>query len=187
MCANIDLSVFYPFLKKNSLSFTPALVYVLSRAANNIPEFRYRIRNEEVILHEVVHPSITVLTADELFSFCLIQFDQDFSSFSATAEVEIARSRKSLNLEDDPSRDDFLFMTAIPWISFTNFSHPMHLNPADSIPRFAWGKYYQEGDRMLMPLSVQGHHALMDGIHMGKFYAKVQEYLDQPETFLGIG
>ncbi len=35
-----------------------------------------------------------------------------------------------------------------------------------------------------MPLSVQGHHALMDGIHMGKFYEHIEEYLDQPEEVL---
>jgi hypothetical protein len=36
-----------------------------------------------------------------------------------------------------------------------------------------------------MPLSVQGHHALMDGIHVAKFYTGVQNYFDHPETFLG--
>jgi chloramphenicol O-acetyltransferase type A len=36
-----------------------------------------------------------------------------------------------------------------------------------------------------MPLSAQGHHALMDGFHLGRFYALVQEYLDAPEVYLG--
>jgi chloramphenicol O-acetyltransferase type A len=36
-----------------------------------------------------------------------------------------------------------------------------------------------------MPLSVQAHHALMDGLHMGRFYAKVQDYLHQPGFVLG--
>lgn len=35
-----------------------------------------------------------------------------------------------------------------------------------------------------MPLSVQGHHAIMDGIHMGKFYGLIEEYLKQPEIVL---
>ncbi len=29
-------------------------------------------------------------------------------------------------------------------------------------------------------MSVQGHHALMDGVHMGMFFAQIQELLDQP-------
>jgi chloramphenicol O-acetyltransferase type A len=31
-----------------------------------------------------------------------------------------------------------------------------------------------------MPLSVQVHHALMDGIHVGRYYEKFQAYLDHP-------
>ena len=60
----------------------------------------------------------------------------------------------------------------------------MHLNPADSVPRFAWGKMFEEGRYLKLPLSVQGHHAVMDGIHMGRFYAKVQDYLNRPEAVL---
>jgi chloramphenicol O-acetyltransferase type A len=63
--------------------------------------------------------------------------------------------------------------------------HPTHLHPEDSVPRFAWGKFFEEGKVVKMPLSVQAHHALMDGIHMGKFYAKVQDYLQQPGVVLG--
>ena len=61
----------------------------------------------------------------------------------------------------------------------------MQLHPADSVPRFAWGKLFEEGEFLKMPLSVQGHHALMDGIHMARFYAEVQDYLDNPGLVLG--
>jgi len=61
----------------------------------------------------------------------------------------------------------------------------MQLQPADSIPRFVWGKFFEEGDLLKMPLWVQGHHALIDGVHVGKFYKKVQDYLQQPEAVLG--
>jgi len=36
-----------------------------------------------------------------------------------------------------------------------------------------------------MPLSVQGHHAIMDGIHMGRYYETLQDYLYHPEVVLG--
>jgi chloramphenicol O-acetyltransferase type A len=60
----------------------------------------------------------------------------------------------------------------------------MQFHPADSIPRFAWGRYFQESGTWKMPLSVQGHHAVMDGIHMGKYYETVQDYLHHPEVVL---
>jgi len=52
------------------------------------------------------------------------------------------------------------------------------------VPRFAWGKIFEEGKSLKMPLGAQGHHAVMDGIHVGKFYEKVQDYLNQPESVL---
>ena len=78
-------------------------------------------------------------------------------------------------------------MTAIPWVSFTSFMHPIDLDPVDSVPRFAWGKFFQDGALVKMPLSVQAHHALMDGVHLGRYYEKLQFYLDHPEVVLGEG
>jgi chloramphenicol O-acetyltransferase type A len=185
MCANVDLTTFYRAVKQRGYSITTAIVYVLSRAANAIPEFRHRIRGGGVVEHDVVHPSITVLTDDELFTFCTLDYVEDFAEFAARAAEAIAYVQEHPTLEDEPGRDDMLFMTAIPWVSFTSFMHPLHLHPPDSIPRFAWGKFVEDDDSLEMPLGVQGHHALMDGIHVGKFYAEVQEYLAHPDLVLG--
>ena len=43
MCANVDLTKYYAFLKERGISFNVAVVYVLARTANAIPEFRHRI------------------------------------------------------------------------------------------------------------------------------------------------
>lgn len=187
LCANVDLTAFYPFVKQRGISFTVATVYVLARAANAIPEFRYRIRAGEVVEHEVVHPSGTILSDDDLFSFCTFDYIENFSEFAAKAEERIAHVKENLTLEDGPGQDDLLYMSAIPWVSFTSFMHPLHLHPADSVPRFAWGKFFKEGESLKMPLSVQGHHALMDGIHVGRYYSEVQGYFLQPGVVLGDG
>ena len=185
LCANVDLTAFYPFVKQRGISFTVAVVYVLARAANAIPEFRYRIREGKVVEHEIVHPSATILTENDLFSFCTFDYIEDFSEFAAKAAERIAHVKENLTLEDGPEQDDLLYMTAIPWVSFTSFMHPLRLHPADSVPRFAWGKFFKEGESLKMPLSVQGHHALMDGIHVGRYCAEVQGYFQQPGAVLG--
>ncbi len=185
MCANVDLTTFYPIVKRRGISFTVAIVYVLSRASNAIPEFRYRIRAGKVVEHEIVHPSTTILVDEDLFTFCTIDYIEDFSKFAVRAADRIAYVKEHPTLKDEPGQDDLLFMTALPWVSFTSFMHPMNLQPADSVPRFAWGKLFEEGEFLKMPLSVQGHHALMDGIHMARFYAEVQDYLQNPGLVLG--
>ena len=185
MCTNVDLTSFYPFVEQREYSFTVAIVYVLSRAANAIPEFRHRIREGRVVEHEVVNPSTTILVGGDLFSFCIIGYDKEFSSFVVRATERIAYVKEHPTLKDEPGQDDLLFMTPIPWVSFTSFMHPLPSRPADSVPRFAWGKLFEEGEFLKMPLAVQGHHALMDGVHMGRFYAEVQNYLHHPGFVLG--
>ena len=185
LCANVDLTAFFPAVKQHGISINVAIVYLLARAANTIPEFRQRIRGKNVVEHEIVHPSSTILTDDDLFTFCTFEYHEDFSEFAASAVERIAHVKAHPTLEDEPEKDDLLFMTSIPWVSFTSLMHPLQLYPADSVPRFAWGKFFEEGEHLKMPLSVQGHHALMDGLHVGRYYAEVQAYLQEPEVVLG--
>jgi len=185
MCVNVDMTAFYPFVKRNGYSFTVAMVYVISRASNAIPEFRHRIRGDQVVEHEIVNPGFAILIDKDLFSFCAIEYAEDFSEFARRAAKNISYVKAHPDLEANPEKDDVLYMSPIPWVSFTSFTHPMQLHPADSVPRFAWGKYFKESDTLKMPLSVQGHHAIMDGIHMGRFYEKLQDYLHHPEVVLG--
>jgi chloramphenicol O-acetyltransferase type A len=184
MTANVDLTAFYPALKHKDVPFTIAFVYTLSRAANAIPEFRQRIRGDQVVEHELVHPSFTLLAADnERFGFCTLKYDEDFQSFAERGLQKMAFLKEHPSLENEPG-DEYLYMTALPWVSFTSFMHPIHLNPPDSYPRFAWGKIFTEGSSLKIPLGVQAHHALMDGIHMGKFYTELEGYLKNPALWL---
>ncbi|MBN2501909.1 MAG: chloramphenicol acetyltransferase [Anaerolineales bacterium] len=185
LCANMEISAFQPYVKAQGISFTVAMMYLIAKTANAIPEFRYRIHGEQVVEHEVVHPSTTILTNTELFTFCSIPYNADFPAFAAKAAEVIAHVKEHPTLEDEPGQDNLLFMTAIPWVSFTSLMHPIDLNPADSVPRFAWGKFFTDAEKIKLPLSVQGHHAVMDGIHLGRFYQLIQADLDQPEIMLG--
>jgi chloramphenicol O-acetyltransferase type A len=187
MCAHIDLTRLLPFARQHNSSLTGAIIYLVSRAANEIPEFRYRIHDGIVVEHEVVSPSVTILVENDLFGFCAIDYCRDFLEFVGRVRRKIESAKANPTLKDPPGRDDLLYMTAIPWVSFTSFNHPMQQHPADSIPRFAWGKYFTDGNAIKMPLSVQGHHALMDGIHMGKYYGLIDDYLQDPEVLLGQG
>ncbi len=178
ICANIDITNFLAFVRREQLHFTPAIVYLLTRTANELPAFRQRIRGEAVIEHEVVHPSFTVTTqASSVFSFCTVPFTDSAGAFMAEASAAMDRMQREPNLEDEPGRDDYLFLSALPWISFTGISHAMHYSPADSVPRITWGKYFEQGERTLLPLSVQAHHALVDGRDVGGYFQHFQHFL----------
>ena len=181
ICANVDITNFLDFIAEKNHPFTPAMVYFIARVANEIPEFRWRIREDKIIEHPSVHPSFTVNTEEaDVFSFCTVDYYAQFPLFLENTLQVMDKMLTEPSMEDEVNRDDYLFLSAIPWVSFTSFAHAMHYEPADSVPRFTWGKYFKEGDKILMPLSVQAHHAVVDGRHTGKYFQQFQKYMQHP-------
>lgn len=184
ICGNVDITNFYKYVKGNNIPFFISVLYTSTKTANSIKEFKYRIRGNNVIEHETVNPSFTVMTEGEVFSFCTSNFVDDFTMFKYNTLNQIEKVKNNISIEDEPGRDDLLYITSIPWISFTNITHPIQMKPVDSIPRISWGKYFEEGGKIKLPLSVQAHHALVDGIHVGQFFNSFQEILDNPTKYL---
>lgn len=180
ICGNLDATAFYRYVKGNGLPFFVSVVYTASKTANGINEFKLRIRDGKVVEHEAVSPSFTVMGENEVFGFCTVNFIKSFNEFKAAALEEIEKVKSSTSLKDEPGRDDLLYITSIPWVSFTGITHPVHMNPVDSIPRISWGKYFEEAGKIKLPLSVQVHHALVDGMHVGQYFSTFQEILNSP-------
>lgn len=182
VCANVEITRFRSFLQKHQIPFTSGIVYLIAKTANAIPQFRQRIRNGEVFEHEQVHPSFTVLTeVADVFSFCYVNYQEKMSAFVADAQTQIEKMKINPSVEDEAGRDDFLFLSSFPWVAFTNLQHAMNYRREDSVPRIVWGKFFETEGQVKMPLSVQAHHAVVDGIHTGRYFEKIQEWLDEPE------
>jgi chloramphenicol O-acetyltransferase type A len=69
-------------------------------------------------------------------------------------------------------------------VSFTSFAHARTPGRGESIPRIAFGKFLRDRDRIHLPISVEVHHALMDGLHVGRFIMSLEEALAKPESYL---
>lgn len=180
ICGNVDITPLIECIKKRKLSFTPVMVYLISKTANDIKEFRWRLRGDEVVEHELVHPSFAITPENaDVFSFCPVEFKHDFKSFYKSTLEAISHFKENPTVEDEDGRDDYLFLSVIPWISFTGFTHAMNYANPDSVPRIIWGKYFEQDGKILMPLSVQAHHALVDGRHTGLYFEKFEQLVTQ--------
>lgn len=181
---NVNIDNLYNWSKVNNISLFSCIAFLTSHAANQIPELRMRIRAEQVVEHSLVHPSFTVLTDDETFGFATIRYCSDFTEFHQNVITGIEATKKNPTIHDDPDRDDLIFLTTVTWVSFTQISHPLPLNPPDSFPRITWGKFFDQGQQRLMPLSLLANHALVDGLHVGKFFELVQKWMINPDQVL---
>ncbi len=182
MVSPISVRVLNEFIRDNHLHFSGTIVYLISKIANEIPEFKWRIRGNQVVEHDLVHPSYTVSTDEaDVFSFCFVEFTPDYRAFAVAVNTAQSKMRLLPSLEDIPDRDDYLFMSSMPWVHFTGFMHAMRTPVVDSVPRFTWGKIKQTSDEMLMPVGVQAHHGVVDGRHMGIFYERFAECCEKPD------
>lgn len=186
ICAPIPVGRVRQFCKAHEFSFFLTCIYLTTKAANQLPEMALRIRGETVVQHDVLHPSCTVLDANDSFRFCQFTWHTDFHTFITQAERDKSACLAAPLQPDlgDQPRDDVLHMSVIPWVSFTSFSHAKRVTKDDAIPKLVFGKYQGEQGKEMMPVSVEVHHSLMDGIHIGRYFEYLQALCEAPEQLL---
>ncbi len=184
VCVQVDITVFYQTVKRLNLSMYPATIFAITLAANEIPQLKQRFRENYILQHDYVRPSFTVISDDELYNNCSCDFSSNWEEFIVLCKrsMEEARNNSTFNVNNFGS-DDIVFMTCLPWFSFTSIEHPVKSYDNYSVPSIAWGKFYNENGKTYMPVALQGNHALMDGIHIAKFYKKLNEVLVNPMIF----
>ncbi len=158
--------------------------YFALRAANAIEPFRYRLRDGKVIVHDVIHGGTTVLLPNENFTLAYFDYDDNFEKFIEQADRSVRQVLAGDGAFRPDPDDNRIHFTTLPWVSFTSFSHARNWRTEDSVPKIAFGKFVRIGERTLLPFSVEVHHALMDGVHVGRFVTRLEEALQQPETYL---
>ncbi|SFR93510.1 chloramphenicol acetyltransferase [Anaeromicropila populeti] len=172
----VDITKFLSRVKENNLSFYYSMIYAVTKCANQVEEFRYRILNGEVLLYDTISPSFTGLDKEtELFKVVTVDMINDMEEFVKKARNQEENQKKFFV---GPVREDVFHMTCLPWISFTHVSHTVSANKEAAIPTFAWGKYYEKEQKVILPFSVQVHHSFVDGVHIGKFAKILDDFMN---------
>lgn len=175
ICATVDVTKTLTHCKDNQLSFFICSLFLLGYTANQIEPFRFRINNKRVVVHDELEISCTVLNSDESFSFGEFGSSSNFDLFYQNAAQQLARIKggyKTLNATN--KRGNEIFCSVLPWLHFTSFSHAQKQIKHDSTPRIVMGKYKTSHNEIAMPVSVEVHHAIVDGLHVGQYFEKLQ-------------
>lgn len=186
--ADVEVQALQAYCARHDLSFYRATLYALARVVDDLIWLRYRIRDSKVVCHPQVNTAITALGPDQQVRFTTVPWQASWQEFDAACAAKSQEAEVSLSLyngnPDGDLGDDLVYYSCMPWLRFTQMIQPMPLGPACSIPRIMWGKYVREGDKLVMPMSIQVHHGLADGLHLGQFFQCLQTKLDHPATWL---
>ena len=187
VCADVDVTPLLGFVRERGLSLFVTYHFLSTKTANELEPFRYRLRGDRVLVHERVDAGAIVLLPDESFTFVYFDFEEDFRGFHEHARALVERARvEPPPLDARADRDDLVYHSVIPWVTFTSISHARHSRQQSGIPKITFGKYRDVGGRVLMPVSVEVHHALMDGLHVGRFFQRLERHFADPHAALGL-
>lgn len=183
----VDVTELAAFCKENGCSFYLTFLHAAALAADAVPELRRRILEGGIVEFARCASSHTELLADGTYCYCTLHHDpaQKLADYLAYAEDARRACRENASIDEDEDVLSYYFISTLPWLPYTELRQPT-AGGDESNPRISWGKFTPDyRGRLMMPVTVLAHHALVDGIHLAQFYTALEQELlclSQPTT-----
>lgn len=172
--ANVDITSFYQRVKNGARPFFLSFLYEAVWAANSVRQFRQRIVNDAVVEFDFCGSSHTVLRDNGAYAYCALNLNMTLDAFLPYALKMQDITREHGGIEEGGESVGRFFISSLPWLSYTSITQPV---PADSNPRITWGKYFEQGGKLVMPVTALVNHALADGMHISQFFEALNHRL----------
>ena len=180
LTVTVDVTKAMHTSKQKDISFFQYYLHKCILATNQIENFKYRITpDNNVIIHDYIGASATIMRANETFGFSYIPYAADFDTFAQTTQKEIERIQQSDALFPLENPDSVIHYSAIPWLDFSAITHARMFKAKDSVPKISFGKVMTENEKKTMPVAIYVHHGLVDGLHISRFVAIFQDLLNE--------
>ena len=186
----IDITDWLSRLKASGCPFFLSFQYAVVRAANRIPEFRQRIVDDKIVEYDYCNPSYIVSLPDDTYRYCNVNVNQPFAQYLEESRVKQDAALHSEHLEEEEGDVlGLLFISCVPWFNYTEAMMP-YPGGSFSNPSFCWGGYKTEKYLALedgrvtekvktsIPVTLFFNHALIDGIHAGRFFDNLSDELN---------
>lgn len=174
----LDITRVYKYSKDHKVKLYPLLLYVLSQSVNSMDAFRYALIEDELVNYKQLSPIYTILNDDESFSSIWTEYEDDMDTFIHNYSRDLACYSNTGKMNPKNEKNDVFSVSMIPWLDFTAFNLNLKNDSKHLTPIFTLGKYSKKEDRVSIPLSIQVHHAVIDGYHVGRFVETLQTICD---------
>ena len=172
LTCEVDVTAVRKACDAGGVSFFLAMSHAVSWAANAVPQFRHRVIDGALYEYDQIDPGYTVAREGDLFSFCDGVYVEAFGAYCREASARMAAVKTQPDLVVREKHHMF-FISCLPWLFFTAFHHPY--DPVYAyIPVITLGKFMARGGAMVMPVGVQVHHGVVDGVHVARFYQQLE-------------
>ncbi|NRT72978.1 CatA-like O-acetyltransferase [Clostridium beijerinckii] len=182
---NIDITNLYNYIKTNELRFYPTFTWVVSKVINSYGEFKMAFDEEGKLgFFDEIGPSYSVLNDEtKVMSDLYTSFNNKFLSFYGDMENALNNYKQDANFTTK-FQNNFFIVSCLPWFDYTSFNVNNEGSSPFLFPMVTWGKFFEEGNKIIMPVTIQVHHAVADGYHCSLFFSDVKEISLNPERYL---
>ncbi|WP_093988481.1 type A chloramphenicol O-acetyltransferase [Massiliimalia timonensis] len=181
MTVTLDMTHMLQKIKEKGFPFYPVIIYGISRVVNAHQEFRMALDElGRLGYYDVVHPNYTIFhPKTETFSSLWTPYQENLSAFLRQYQENLVRyGDQPTAFSPMPDIPNQFFISCIPWVSFTEFHLNIQHGYNHFAPIFTIGKYQRSGEKILLPLAVQVHHAACDGFHTARLTNELQAWAD---------
>ncbi|WMJ83742.1 type A chloramphenicol O-acetyltransferase [Oscillospiraceae bacterium LTW-04] len=179
MCVNIDITKLLKQIKDKQLKVFPVILYGIAHIVNLHREFRMATDEDGNIgYYEKTNPCFTVFHDEtESITDVWTEYNENFKLFYDHYLHDMNSYGNGRATTSKPTQENNLFtVSCIPWVSFTGFNLNLQKGYDYFPPIFTMGKYFSDNQKVLLPLSIQVHHAVCDGFHLARFINELQEW-----------
>lgn len=167
---------------KSQKKLYPTLLYCISKTVNKYEEFRTILDSEgKVGYFDELYPCYTIFHKEnETFSNIWTEYSEDYEVFCKNYKEDMEKYGKNLDIVAKPDIPVNSFpISMLPWESFEGFNLNLKRGYEYLLPIFTLGKYYQEQDKVFIPLAIQVHHSVCDGFHLCRFIDSLRKALGE--------
>lgn len=179
LTADVNVTNLRAYSKKNNLNFYPLMLWVVSKIINSHDEFKYSWDDAgNLIKWDFVSPSYTDFHADdENFVKMVTEYSDDLFEFCSRVDKDRQRHKneRAILVNQPPN---FFDVSCLPWIKYSHFDIHVFDEGKFLAPVVTWGKFEENDGKLIMPLTMNIHHAVADGFHLSRFFNEVQELMD---------
>ncbi|EKQ51651.1 MULTISPECIES: chloramphenicol acetyltransferase CAT [unclassified Clostridium] len=182
---NIEITNLYNYIKANKLRFYPTFTWIVSRAINNYQEFKMGFDAEGRLgFFDEIGPSYSVLNEKtKNMSDLYTPFKNVFLSFYNDMVKSLNSYKKDTSFTTQ-FQNNFFIASCLPWFNYTSFNVNNEGDRPFLFPMVTWGKFFEESSKIIIPLTIQVHHAVADGYHCSLFFSDIKGICINPEQYL---
>ncbi|MCD7935453.1 MAG: type A chloramphenicol O-acetyltransferase, partial [Tannerellaceae bacterium] len=178
LTTNIEITGLRAAVKQMGIKIYPVQIYMIATIVNRYKEFRMNTNPDgELGYWDELNPSYTIFNkSSETFSSIWTLYNRMFPLFYSECLKDMDTYSQATCLQPKPNEPVNSFnLSCLPWVNFTGFNINVFTDGCYLPPIFTLGKFVEQDDKVFMPLSIQVHHAVCDGFHVGRFINSLQE------------